>query len=313
MPDLRERPAELPRWQDARAIGGQIKVTGRIPIHATVQGTYLVDVYLNERCDPTGHGEGEIPYTTVSTTDFGEGFFTLDIPPAILEGRLLTATATSPNASTSEFSECLDALAEEVALTAPAAAGATRLEVSSAEGLVGKVGEIGAGATVKRNYGVATGLLVLARSLRFAHAAGEPVVALDDTLFVSVDKAVITRAAKLPDVAVLTGVLRPVAGRTIACGEDVTLTLDGATVAQRVPGTRFVRQKGNCSVFTARTENGIGRLELDLGKHTWNAQVIRRDLERLTNPVDVGLTIGDDAGSETLRFRQTKNVWTYAR
>ena len=136
---------------------------------------------------------------------------------------------------------------------------------------------------------------------------------LADTLFVSVDKAVITRSSKLPDLAVLTGRLRAVQGRNLACGEDVTLSLGGNAVAQKVPGTKFTRQSGNRCVFVAKTENGIGRLELDLGKGTWNAQVIRKDLEKLTNPVEVGLKIGDDAGSETLKFKTNGAIWTYIR
>jgi antitoxin (DNA-binding transcriptional repressor) of toxin-antitoxin stability system len=155
--------------------------------------------------------------------------------------------------------------------------------------------------------------LHLARPLRFAHAAGEPVVALDDTLFVSVDKAVITRSPRLPDLAVLSGRVQAAGGRSVACGEDVTLTLGGAAVAQKVPGTRFQRQRGNRCVFVSTTQNGIGRLELDLGKGTWTAQVVRGDLERLSNPVEIGLRIGDDAGAETLAFRASRAIWTYAR
>ena len=79
------------------------------------------------------------------------------------------------------------------------------------------------------------------------------------------------------------------------------------------PRDEFTRQSGNRCVFVAKTENGIGRLEVDLGKGTWNAQVVRRDLERVTNPVDIGLTIGDDTGTESLRFTTSGAVWTYTR
>jgi hypothetical protein len=305
----------FPEWREVhRTLDGQVNINGRIPIHSTVQGTYLVDLYLNTRCDPLRHGEGEIPYATLSTTDFNEGFFSIEVPPAVVAGRFLTATATAPNGSTSEFSVCLDVEASlsEHALTAPAAAGATRLEVAS-EGLVGKVVAIGDGDSRETNYGTASGSLVLARPTRFAHAAGEPVVALDDTLFVSLDSAVITRSSKAPDVAALSGKLRAIAGGTIACGDDVTLTLDGGTVAQRVSGSRFNRLSGGRCSFVAKTEGGIGRFELNVSRGTWSAQVVRKDLERLTNPVEVGLTIGDDAGSESLRFRVAGQVWTYRR
>jgi PKD repeat protein len=319
----------FPEWRDADVIAGQLRIHGRIPIHATVQGTYIVDLYVSDDCDPLFHGEGQVPYASLTTTDFDDGSFQLDIPPGILSDRVLTATATAPDGSTSEFSSCLDATAisQGAVLTAQAPAGSTQLAVDSPSGLVGKVVALGSGPTFELNFGsgmaplmqssassgAAAGSLILARPTRFAHPAGQPVVALDDTLFVSIDKAVITRSSKLPDIALVSGRLRAVEGRSIACGDDVTLSLDGATVAQRVPGTKFVRQSGNRCVFAAKTENGIGRLELDLGKGTWNAQIIRRDLEKLTNPVIVGLAIGNDSGSEELRFRIVGPVWTYSR
>jgi PKD repeat protein len=319
----------FPEWVDADLFDGQLRIYGRIPIHATVQGTYIVDLYVSDECDPLFHGEGQVPYTTLTTTDFDEGSFNLDIPPGILSDRVLTATATAPDGSTSEFSSCLDAtsVGQGAVFTAQAPAGSTQLAVDSSATLVGKVVALGSGPTFELNYGsgtaplmrasassvAAAGSLILARPTRFAHAAGEPIVALDDTLFVSVDKAVITRSAKLPDLAVVTGRLRAVQGARIACGDDVTLTLDGSTVAQKLPGTKFVRQSGNRCVFVAKTENGIGRFELDLGKGTWNAAVIRKDLEKLTNPVDVALTIGDDSGSETLKFKTSGAIWTYIR
>ncbi len=318
--DLDKGPNGLqnfPEWHTEFSIlvDGAVRIDGRVPINATAQGTYQVDVYLNSSCDaPLGNGEGEIYYTTVTTTDFADGWFQLEVPLGLLNnGRVLTATATAPDGSTSEFSACLGISSLGTALTENAAAGSTELSVGSTDGLIGKVLDIGSGATKERNYGDKSGSLILARPTRFAHAAGEPIVALDDTLFVSVDGAVITRFSWLPDLALLSGRLEAVAGRSIACGDDLTLTLGDTTVAQRLPGTKFVPQRGNRCVFVAATTNGIGRFELDLGKGTWNAQVIRRDLERLTNPLNVGLTIGDDSGSETLDLRGRGAIWTYNR
>jgi PKD repeat protein len=319
----------FPVWQDATLIAGQIRVLGRIPIHATVQGTYQVDIYVNAACDvPTLFGEGETHYRAIATTDSDEGFFELDIPPGVLQDRFLTATATAPDGSTSEFSSCLDAtsVSEGAVLSAQVPAGATQLAVPASSGLVGKAVALGSGPTLETNFvtgstaalmlserAAAAVSLILARPTRFAHAAGEPIVALDDTLFVSVDKAVITRSSKLPDVALLEGKLRPIAGGSVGCGDAVTLSMDGSTVAQRITGSRFNRESGGRCVFTAKTDNGIGRLEFNVGKGTWNAQVVRKDLEKLTNPVEVGLAIGDDSGTETLRFRQAGAVWTYVR
>ncbi len=284
-----------------------------VRIRGTTGSTHRVEVFANDACDPSGAGEGAqfVGTATVVVGSGGVGTAEIAFASPVAPGTQLTATTTPVGRSTSPFSRCA-AVAASARLTAPAVAGATRLEVASA-GLVGRVVDIGTGSSVERNYGVASGSLVLARSTRFAHASGDPVVAVGDTLFVSVDKGVVTRSSRLPDVAVLIGRLRAIQGRNVACGEDVRLTLDGDLVAQRVAGTRFVRQSGNRCVFVAKTENGIGRLELDLGKGTWTAEIVRRDLERLTNPVEVGLEIGDDAGSETLRFRADGAIWTYAR
>ncbi|MFN0153926.1 MAG: PKD domain-containing protein [Gaiella sp.] len=277
--------------------------------------SFTIEVFASQACDPSGYGEaGRFVGTFVVTTDvLGTAIFRQPIPGGFRAGEYITATATNSDGSTSELSPCRLATEDILRLISPAPAGSSRLDVSTSAGLVGKVVTIGSGATSETNYGVATGSLILARPIRFAHAAGETVVAVDDTLFVSVDTAVITRFSRLPDLAVLSGRLRPIEGRTIACGDDVTLSLGRTVVAQRVPGTRFVRQAGNRCVFVAKTTNEIGRLELDLGKGTWNAQVIRPALERLTNPLEVGLKIGDDEGSETLRMTHSGSIWSYER
>ena len=101
----------------------------------------------------------------------------------------------------------------------------------------GKVIDIGTGTTKERNYAVAAGSLVLARPLRFDHAAGEPVVAVDDTLFVSVDRAAVKPSSRGLRVPVVTGMLRAIEGRNLACGEDVTLSLNGSAVVQPSPST----------------------------------------------------------------------------
>ena len=285
-----------------------------VQIRGASGSTHRVELFVNDDCDPSGSGEGAsfLVAASVSVGANGLGSASIPIASPLAAAAIVTATSTAAAGSTSEFSACAG-IAAAGSLTARAAAGATRVELDSSAGLVGKVVTIGTGATAEKNYGIATGSLVLARPTRFVHAVGESVTAEGDTLFVSVDKAVLTRSSLLPDVFALSGYLRPIQGRSIACGDDITLNLNGSTVAQKVPGTKFTRQSGNRCVFVARTENGIGRLEIDLGKGTWNAQVVRRDLERLTNPVEVALTIGDDAGGESLRFTGIGAVWTYTR
>jgi PKD repeat protein len=306
----------FPELASATVSGSGLRVEGEL--RSSRLTDFRVEFFANTACSPSGYGEGEtfLGATTVRTDGVElAGISTqLQLAGPVSPGAFVTATATDPQGNTSEFSSCVKVeAAPDTALTAPAPAGITRLEVASNEGFLGRVVQIGSGATLEKSFVQAVGSLVLALPTRFAHAQGEQVRRLDDTLFVAVEKALITRATRLPDVAALSGRLRVPAGRSVACGDDVTLTLGGATVAQRVAGTRFVRQSGNRCVFVAKTENGIGRLELDLSKRTWNAQVIRPDLERLANPAVVGLTIGDDAGSETVRFRTSGPLWTYDR
>ncbi len=320
----------------ATLVEGGLHVTG--VLDSGFGDAYTIELFASSQCTGArpgqpelglGHGPGQrfLEAFNVTTNLVGHASFDRTLPFAVAPGEVITATATG-RGGTSEFSQCVQITEPSGAsLSAPAPAGTTQLPVTSASGLAGKVIAIGAGPTLETNFATASGplpltraataaaasSLILARPTRFAHAAGETVVPVADTLFVSVDKAVITRSSKLPDLAVLTGRLRAVQGRNFACGEDVTLSLGGNAVAQKVPGTKFTRQSGNRCVFVAKTENGIGRLELDLGKGTWNAQVIRKDLEKLTNPVEIGLKIGDDAGSETLKFKTNGAIWTYIR
>jgi len=305
-------------YQNFPEIGGATQVSGGVHLNGSLDSaaltTFTVEVFASPDCDDSGNGEGArfLGSFDLTTGPLGDAFIDRTVMSPVTLGERITATATDPNGNTSEFSACR-IVSEDIARLASAApAGSTRLDVPGAP-LVGKVVAIGTGQTLETNYGVATGSLILARPTRFAHPAGDPVVARDDTLFVSLDKAAITRSSKLPDLAVLSGHLRAIQGRSVACGDDVTLSLNGSTVAQKLPGTRFTRQSGNHCVFVAKTEGGIGRLELDLTKGTWTAEIVRRDLERLTNPVNVNLTIGNDNGSESLTFRKNGPVWTYAR
>lgn len=68
--------------------------------------TFVVDVYANGECDPSGHGEGRtwLGETTATTDSSGLASFSFGIGGAT---GYLTATATHPEGSTSEFSACL--------------------------------------------------------------------------------------------------------------------------------------------------------------------------------------------------------------
>jgi len=84
----------------------------------TVSGTldsipssiFDIELFVNNSCDPSGHGEGKTPIgsTQVTTDAGGIGAFSTGLPPSLAGGSFLTATATDAAGSTSEFSACLE-------------------------------------------------------------------------------------------------------------------------------------------------------------------------------------------------------------
>src|SRR5262249_3733281 len=64
-------------------------------------GSFRVEVFKNVTCDASAHGEGATYLGSVVTSD---GSFNL--AAAVDAGDIVTATATAPDGSTSEFSGC---------------------------------------------------------------------------------------------------------------------------------------------------------------------------------------------------------------
>lgn len=98
------------------ALGMQfVRVQGSL---SSTRGTYRIDVYRNNSCDPSGHGEGatllgtetvELDCTIVFNNQCTRAF-DLFIPGVVTPGQFVTATATSPAGHTSEFSACREVL-----------------------------------------------------------------------------------------------------------------------------------------------------------------------------------------------------------
>ena len=72
---------------------------------------YALEFFVSSSCDPTGYGEGAqyLGGLMVETDSEGNATFN-SVLSAPLSGRFITATATSPQGSTSEFSPCAQAL-----------------------------------------------------------------------------------------------------------------------------------------------------------------------------------------------------------
>ena len=70
---------------------------------------YLVQVFANRDCDPSGYGEAEdlVAELSVRTDATGAGSATVDLPATIAPDAFLTATATDSEDNTSELSACL--------------------------------------------------------------------------------------------------------------------------------------------------------------------------------------------------------------
>ena len=93
---------------DAVARGGRIGLSGRLTAHGNSR--YTIDLYEQPSCAQNsitpGVGQHDLGREHVHTDAFGDALFTLSFPEAPRAGAV-SATATAPNGSTSEFSPCL--------------------------------------------------------------------------------------------------------------------------------------------------------------------------------------------------------------
>jgi len=71
--------------------------------------TFLIQFFVNNSCDPSGFGEGQvfIGSATVTTDANCTAAFNVTLPVAVGSGQVITATATDPGNNTSEFSRCV--------------------------------------------------------------------------------------------------------------------------------------------------------------------------------------------------------------
>jgi len=89
-------------------IGGSIIIIEGT-LNSAANSDFRLQFFSNSACDPSGSGEGEtfLGSTTVTTDASGDALFMGTFLVAVPVGQFITATATDPNDSTSEFSECL--------------------------------------------------------------------------------------------------------------------------------------------------------------------------------------------------------------
>lgn len=94
----------FPILADARSIDGVTTIDGSLD--SVPDSDYRLDFYLNNTTDPSGFGEGavHIGSTTVTLHNGGSQDFSVSFPVSATFVQFITATATDPTGSTSEFS-----------------------------------------------------------------------------------------------------------------------------------------------------------------------------------------------------------------
>ncbi|HEV2801958.1 MAG TPA: Calx-beta domain-containing protein [Pyrinomonadaceae bacterium] len=88
------------------ANGGTTGVLGSL--NSTPNTAFEVEFYVNQTCDPSGHGEGQtyVGFTPITTDASGNAAINVQLFAAIQPGLFMTATATDAAGNTSEFSAC---------------------------------------------------------------------------------------------------------------------------------------------------------------------------------------------------------------
>lgn len=102
-------PNNLQNWP---VITGVSQSAPKVSINATLDapaGTYRVDVYASQSCDPSGNGEGR---SWVDSASVSPGAFNITTPGdflsiALKSGRAIALTATDSAGNTSEMSNCV--------------------------------------------------------------------------------------------------------------------------------------------------------------------------------------------------------------
>ncbi len=96
--------------QNSPVLASAILQSEDLHITGTLESTpltdFIIDLYVNDDEDPSGYGEGQtyVGQTEVSTNHLGYNEFYLTLAAPVPTPGFITATATAPDGSTSEFS-----------------------------------------------------------------------------------------------------------------------------------------------------------------------------------------------------------------
>ncbi len=97
----------FPVLSGAATDGSTLEIAGTL--NSQPNTTFGIEFFSSPACDASGYGEGETPLSTFSvTTDAtGNASFVQSLAGTFTAGEVITALATSPGGSTSEFSQCV--------------------------------------------------------------------------------------------------------------------------------------------------------------------------------------------------------------
>jgi hypothetical protein len=100
-------PGSGPVFQSAYNTGGATLISGNL--NSSSNTTFYIELFTNSACSPLGYGQGKTFLTsfTVTTGPSGNAPFSFNYPAPLSPGVVLTATATDPSGTTSEFSPCV--------------------------------------------------------------------------------------------------------------------------------------------------------------------------------------------------------------
>ena len=101
----------FPVLTSAGSSAGMTTITGAL--NSTLDTLFTLEFFVSPACDASGFGEGQTPIGTamVMTNAAGDAPINVTLPVTVPPGQVITATATNPTNSTSEFSQCIIVLA----------------------------------------------------------------------------------------------------------------------------------------------------------------------------------------------------------
>lgn len=94
-------------------------------LDSTASTSFRLEFFYNDTADPSGHGEGQyyLASADVTTDSGGQATFSVTVPVTIPAASFVTATATDPTGSTSEFSAWRVAIPETMIVVGPGVGG----------------------------------------------------------------------------------------------------------------------------------------------------------------------------------------------